>query len=205
MDLTLQLAVQDQNVSRETLEKLDIYMALLEKWNKSINLISRKIPFNHLINHIKEAIFLGSTLPPGSKLIDLGSGNGLPGIVLGIMGFNMLLVERNSKKTVFLKEAARVLGINALVMNHDIRNCYEHLAAFKANFIVSKAVSNSLEIVNLCLPILTEDTEIYLFKSTTMLKEVDDLKEKYYFESVVIENKNVADSVILKVGSIKLK
>lgn len=199
------LNLKELNVSRETFERLKVYMELLEKWNKSINLISRKIPINHLINHINEAVFLGSALPEGSKIIDIGSGNGLPGIILGIMNFENILVERNSKKAIFLKEAVRILGIKSQVINADVRDCYDLLAGFKADFIVSKAVSTTLEIINLCFPIITEKTEVCLLKSTSMLEEVFSLKEKYHFESVVIENKNVADSVILKVRSIKLK
>lgn len=199
------LIFEDLNVSRETFEKLKVYMELLEKWNKSINLVSRKLPISHLVNHINEAVFLGNTLPADSKVIDLGSGNGLPGIILGIMNFESILVERNSKKAIFLKEAARVLEIKSQVINADIRDCYDFLKTFKADFIVSKAVSNTLEIINLCFPIITEKTEVCLLKSTSMLEEVFLLKEKYHFDSVVIENKNVADSVILKVRSIKLK
>ncbi len=203
--LKLPFAPEEVNVSRETFMKIEAYANLLKKWNKSMNLTSRKLPDTHLIKYFKEAIFLGQILNKRSKILDFGSGNGLPGVILSIMNLNITLIERNIKKAVFLKELTRTLGLTAHVINSDIKNSYKTLIEYNCDCIISKAVSRSKEIIDLCLPIVTEKTEFYLLKNIAMLKEIEDLKEKYYFESVVIENKNVDDTVILKIGSIKLK
>ncbi|MCE2991819.1 MAG: class I SAM-dependent methyltransferase [Candidatus Jidaibacter sp.] len=199
------LKIEDVNVSRETFEKLNIYLELINKWNKSINLVSRKIHENDLFAHVRESIVLAEILGNTGAFIDLGSGNGLPGIVLGIMGLSGTLVERNSKKSVFLKEATRILKINTKVIGSDIRDCYSILKEGNPKFIVSKAVSSAPEVIDLCYPLINNTTDVFLLKTSAAEKELVMLKEKYIFESVIIENKNLDDNVILKVRHIKLK
>ncbi len=193
------------NVSHETLLKLQSYMSLIEKWNKTINLVSRKLQIEDIVHHIKEAVFLGDILKKTTKVLDLGSGNGLPGIVLSIIGFNCILVERNNKKAVFLKEVVRLLDLDAKVISSDIRDCYTFLQGSNIGCIVSKAVSDSKGVVDLCMPIINESTIVYLFKKNSMLDELNDLKESYWCESVIIENKNVNDSLLLELKKIKVK
>ena len=200
-----QLNEHDLNVSRETLQKLQSYVALIDKWNKHINLVSRKLSVKDIINHIKDAVFLGHVLKKVNKILDLGSGNGLPGIVLSIMGFKCLLVERNNKKAVFLKEAVRLLKLDAKVINADIRDCYAFLQEIDVRCIVSKAVSDAKGVIDLCRPIINEATVVYLFKKKSMLDELNDLEESCWCEPVIIENKNVSDSVLLELKKIKFK
>jgi 16S rRNA (guanine527-N7)-methyltransferase len=72
-------------VSRETSERLDVYAALLLRWNAKINLISRADEPFLGIRHIADSLQLRSLMPAAvSRAIDLGSGAGLPGLVLAI-------------------------------------------------------------------------------------------------------------------------
>ncbi|MDF3048173.1 MAG: gidB [Candidatus Midichloriaceae bacterium] len=199
------LKMEGKNVSRETFEKLKLYFELIKKWNKSINLVSRKIHEKDLLAHMRESMLLAEVLGNTGSFMDLGSGNGLPGIILGIMGLTGILVERNSKKSIFLKEAARILEINIKVINSDIRECHDLLKEDDPKFIVSKAVSSAVHVVDLCYPIINKDTKVFLLKNNAMIQELEELKEKYQFKSVIIENKNLDDNVILKVEHIKLK
>lgn len=97
-------------VSRETSERLAAYEALLRVWNPKINLISSS-DLQHLwARHIDDALCLVPLIPPGvSRAIDLGSGGGLPGLVLAIAtGIAFDLVESDTRKAAFLREAARI-------------------------------------------------------------------------------------------------
>jgi 16S rRNA (guanine527-N7)-methyltransferase len=195
----------NSNVSRETLEKLSSYVELIEKWNSHINLVSRKLHHTKIINHIKEAISLGDILNKNITILDVGSGNGIPGIILGIMGFKCILIERNSKKAVFLKEAARILNLDVKVIDDDIKECYTLLKTIKIDVITSKAVSDSKGILDLCKPILNESMVVYLFKKNSMLDEITLLKENYNFEFVVIENKIADDNVLFEFRKVQYK
>ena len=96
-------------VSRETLERLEGYAALLVKWQKAINLVARDSLADLWRRHMLDSAALWPLIPQGSQvLVDLGSGAGFPGLILAIMGFpEVHLVESDARKCAFLTEAAR--------------------------------------------------------------------------------------------------
>lgn len=109
------------NVSRESSLQLGAYADLLLKWQKRINLIGPGTVNEVWPRHIADALQLGALIPASAKVIvDLGSGAGIPGLVLAIAygrarGFSMHLVESNGKKAAFLREAVRITGAPAVV------------------------------------------------------------------------------------------
>ncbi|MDE2333175.1 MAG: 16S rRNA (guanine(527)-N(7))-methyltransferase RsmG [Rhodospirillales bacterium] len=96
-------------VSRETSERLAAYEAVLRAWNPKINLISAADLPDLRPRHIDDALALVPLIPVGTdRAIDLGSGGGLPGLVLAIAtGIAFHLVESDTRKAAFLREAAR--------------------------------------------------------------------------------------------------
>ncbi len=104
-------------VSRETSERLAAYEALLRLWNPKINLVSAADLEDLRARHIDDALALIPLIPIGTtRAIDLGSGGGLPGLVLAITtGIAFDLVESDTRKSAFLREAARVSAAPARV------------------------------------------------------------------------------------------
>ena len=98
------------NVSRETHARLDAYVMLLQKWTSSINLVSNSDRNALWTRHILDSLHLVPLLPTSiDRAIDLGSGGGLPGLVLAIAaGIPFELIEADRRKATFLQEAARV-------------------------------------------------------------------------------------------------
>jgi 16S rRNA (guanine527-N7)-methyltransferase len=98
------------NVSRETLDRLAAYVALLGAWNRRINLVGRDSMGDVWRRHILDSAQLFPFLPEKAQvLVDLGSGAGLPGLVLALMGVpEVHLVESDQRKAAFLREAVRV-------------------------------------------------------------------------------------------------
>lgn len=115
-------AVLDRfNVSRESRQRIATYVRLLLTWQQRINLIGPATVDNIWERHICDSLQLLSLLPPGTRSIaELGSGAGIPGLVLAMAaGLDAHLYESNGKKAAFLREAARQTGTQAKV--HNVR------------------------------------------------------------------------------------
>jgi len=109
----------------ETLARLRAYLALLEKWQRRINLVSASTLADPWRRHMLDSAQLVPLIashraakgePGAIKIADLGSGAGFPGLVLAILGAgSVCLIESDSRKSVFLREAIRVTAAPARV------------------------------------------------------------------------------------------
>ena len=97
-------------VSRETMERLAAYAALLVAWSTRINLVGRATLDDLWRRHFLDSAQLLPLIPAGARsVVDLGSGAGFPGLVLAILGVTGVeLIEADSRRVAFLREAARV-------------------------------------------------------------------------------------------------
>ena len=111
-------------VSRETMERLDVYVSLLAEWQQRTNLVGRGTLDAVWSRHILDSLQLLDHAPPGpSHWADLGTGAGFPGLVLAIAGGEAVrsvdLVESNGKKVAFLRRV--IARTNAPAKVHDGR------------------------------------------------------------------------------------
>jgi 16S rRNA (guanine527-N7)-methyltransferase len=127
-------------VSRETLDRLQAYVALLSAWNRRINLVSANTLGDVWRRHILDSAQLMPLLPEEVRvMVDIGSGAGLPGLILAILGVpEVHLVESDQRKAAFLREAQRVT--DAPVVIHAQRA--ERLPPISADVIVARAVAS---------------------------------------------------------------
>ena len=104
-------------VSRETLARLEAYAELLTRWSARINLVGRDTLADLWRRHMLDSAQLLPLVPDSAQsLIDLGSGAGFPGLVLAILGVRGVeLVEADSRKAAFLREAARISEANVAI------------------------------------------------------------------------------------------
>lgn len=106
-----QFAAAMNVTDRAILERFDTYLVHLEKWQRAINLVGPKTLADPWRRHILDSAQLVSFLPENRplKIADLGSGAGLPGLVLAIMtGAETHMVESDQRKATFIREAARL-------------------------------------------------------------------------------------------------
>jgi 16S rRNA (guanine527-N7)-methyltransferase len=115
------------NVSRETCERLDAYVALLTHWNRRINLVSPATVKTVWTRHIADSIQLFDLAPlAASSWLDLGAGAGLPGLPIAALaaekvpGLHVTLVESDSRKAAFLAAAARAMQLDVTIEPHRI-------------------------------------------------------------------------------------
>ena len=93
------------------------YLDVLQHWNRKINLTSLSDPDEAVDRLVLEPLAASSALPRGRGLADLGSGGGSPAIplALALETPHLLMVESRSRKAAFLREASRIVGLNATV------------------------------------------------------------------------------------------
>jgi 16S rRNA (guanine527-N7)-methyltransferase len=111
-------------VSRETEERLAIFVALLDRWRHKINLISNQTFASVWTRHIADSAQLTSLAPDAKRWVDMGSGAGFPGLVIAIQltgatGAVVHCIESDGRKCAFLREAARATGAAAMI--HPVR------------------------------------------------------------------------------------
>lgn len=157
-------------VSRETISRLMAYVELLETWNQRINLVGRNTMGDIWRRHILDAAQLYPLLPARTRIVvDLGSGAGLPGIVLAIMGVpETHLIESDQRKAAFLREAVRVTGISAFVHAERI----EKMPGFNADVITARALAEIDQLIELSGKFRTERSLCLFLKGESVDEEL---------------------------------
>ena len=118
-------------VSRETEDRLDRFVAVFTQWQRRINLIAPSTESKLWTRHIADSLQLLALAPHARIWVDLGSGGGFPGLVIACAladrpGAQVHLVESNTKKAAFLREATRVTGAPAVVHAQRIADFVQH-------------------------------------------------------------------------------
>jgi 16S rRNA (guanine527-N7)-methyltransferase len=194
---------RDTGVSRETLARLVAYAELLEKWQKTINLVSARTLPDLWRRHMLDSAQLAPLLPDGAKrLLDLGSGAGFPGLVLAVMtGIETHLIESDARKCAFLVEAARVTG--APVRVHAARiEAVDPAAIGPVDAITARAFAPLAGLLAHAAPFCTQDTVILSLKGQHVDNE---LTEATIYWSMDIERHPSAtsvDGVVLRLGNL---
>lgn len=193
------------DVSRETIEALEHFSALLEKWTLKINLISKATVPNLWHRHILDSAQLLKLCPNNCyNWLDLGSGGGLPGIVVSIVAkercpsLHMTLVESDKRKSVFLKTAIRELGLKATIINERI----EEIKPMKVDVISARALADLKRLLDLSERHLNENTICLFQKGENWRKELSKAEESWHFQYNVIKSETQAGAVLLKLGEV---
>lgn len=188
------------NVSRETQERLEAYVALLLKWQNAINLIGPGTIKDVWSRHIHDCGQLMPYIPLSTNtVVDLGSGAGLPGMVLAIMGqANITLIESDSRKCAFLREAARETNSDVNIIDSRI----EEVKNMGADVVTARALAPLERLLDLSKSV-TKPNTIYLFlKGKGLKNELTYLKNNWSMDVEVHPSATSPDGAILKMESV---
>jgi len=149
-------------VSRETLDRLDRFVAVLLDWQRRMNLIASSTEPKLWTRHIADSLQLLALAPQARIWVDLGSGAGFPGVVLACaladnQGTRMHLVERSTKKAAFLREAVRATGAPAEVHAVRLEDFVENLAA-PVDVVTARALAPLAGLLSATYPLLKTGT-----------------------------------------------
>jgi 16S rRNA (guanine527-N7)-methyltransferase len=149
-------------VSRETLERLDRFVAVLLAWQQRINLIASSTEPKLWTRHIADSLQLLALAPQARIWVDLGSGAGFPGVVIACAladrpGARVYLVERSTKKAAFLREAVNATGAPAEVHAVRLEDFVENLAV-PVDVVTARALAPLAGLLTATYPLLKTGT-----------------------------------------------
>ncbi len=189
------------NVSRETLKRLEHYLELLGRWQRAINLVGAKTLEDPWRRHILDSAQLITYLPsPSCKIVDLGSGAGLPGLVLAILGqSNVHLVESDQRKCQFLREAARSLSVDITIHAKRI----ESLTHLSPDFLTARALAPLPRLLDLASSHLCRKTICLFLKGQRGKDELTEAGKSWMMASQVYPSLSDPSASVLKLWEIE--
>jgi 16S rRNA (guanine527-N7)-methyltransferase len=187
-------------VSRETLDRLRLYAELLGKWTRKINLVAPQSMADVWRRHILDSAQLHRLLAPETRtLVDLGSGAGLPGLILAILGVpDVHLVESDLRKAAFLQEAARQTGTRATIHARRI----EAAPAVEADAVTARALARLAILLGHAGRFLKPGGACYFLKGALSADELTEARESWHMEVRQFPSLSDASGVIVKLESI---
>ena len=203
--------IQDEiisyGVSRETMQKLEKFVAILCEWNEKMNLVSKNSLSDVWVRHILDCVQLLKYIDPNThNLVDIGSGAGFPGIVLAILmkekmpEVKFFLVESIAKKTAYLKEVCARIGLdNVEIVNERVEN-----AVFKdVDVITARAVAALDKLFDYAYPITKKKTKMIFPKGVSYGEELSSAKHRWNFKQIIHPNKYCEGGVILEIEELE--
>ncbi len=126
------------------------YVDEVMKFRRALNLTSVSDPAVFRRRFIEPSLALASFMPEAGRLLDIGSGMGVPGIplLMACRGLHGVLVERRKKRTEFLRHLIRTLGLDAEAIDADIRA----LDSLRVDICVARAVTEEGALLRMCAP-----------------------------------------------------
>src|SRR6056300_542515 len=198
------------NVSRETFSDFENYISLLLEKNKKINLISQNtaskntIIDRHIIDSAQSIDFVDLN---SNSITDLGSGSGMPGIIVAIILKNMKnkmnvhLYEKSYHKSRFLKEVSEKLNLNTKVFQ---KNIFE-IKNLETGTIMSRAFKPMPVVLDLVYENFSKYKNLIFFMGKNGKKVFENSKKKWNLEYMEKKSLKSKDSFLLNIKKIKKK
>ena len=164
------------------LNKLFEYKKILIKENESMNLIGKSTIEDLDERHFLDCIQIVKYLPQHKKsVMDIGTGAGLPGIILSIIGFkNLHLVEKSPKKCLFLENCKLRLGLNYIVHNKSISD----ISNLNIDYVTARAFASIEKIISMTKKMINKQTKFILLKGRSYYTELEKISpQKFFWET----------------------
>jgi len=205
MNFNIEFLIKEFNVSRETIEKLNIYEDFLLLSNKNLNLIGKTTENQIYLRHFIDSAQIYKIIDKKLDVIDIGSGAGFPGLIVKILMNNsniegkVTLIEKSTKKSKFLSDLSKKLNLVLKIENKRL----EDYNFINNSSVVSRAFKNTLDTFDLLFKNINQIKEIILLKGKTYQQELDVAKKKYTFNVEKFKSITSDESFILKITDLK--
>jgi 16S rRNA (guanine527-N7)-methyltransferase len=164
------------HVSHETLLALKEYASILIKWNKKISLISNNDLDNIWERHILDSLQLLKFIESDDHVVDVGSGAGLPGIILSLIGIkHVTLIESDARKAAFLLQVSTLSKNRIEILNARVENL-----SLECDILTSRGFASIKNTLDLCKCIGVKK-KILLMKGEQAIEEINEAKKLWHF------------------------
>ena len=202
--------LKDQNVSRETFIDFESFISKLQQINKEINIISKETAKNEIIRerHIVDSAQAIEFVDLNSLIItDIGSGGGMPGIIISIMLKNLKnstkvhLYEKSHHKSTFLRKVSRDLKLNTEVIQENIFEAQN----LESGTIMARAFKPLPLVLDLVYKNFTSYKNLVLFMGKNGEKILEETLKNWDFDFEKKKSITSKDSFLLNIKNIKKK
>ena len=162
--------IMDLTLSEHQTDQLLAYHELIGKWNKVYNLSAIRDPIESIKKHFLDSLSIVPFIRPG-LLLDVGSGAGLPGIVIAIMrsNTNVFTIDSVGKKCRFMQTVKTELSLDNLSVINDRVESFNYDESFPQ--IVSRAFSSTIDTIEKTRHLISSDGRYLLMKGDNLNKE----------------------------------
>jgi 16S rRNA (guanine527-N7)-methyltransferase len=193
------------NVSRETSDKLAVLVDLIRRWNAVENLVSPADLPGLWSRHVADCAQLPGLVPDARRWLDIGSGAGLPGLVIALIGpagTTVDLVESNQRKCAFLRQAIRATGAPATVHQGRAEAVLSNWTA-EVDCFTARAVAPLDRLLALSAPVLLRGGPGLFPKGRGVRAEIADAALNWEFDLVQHPSRIDPDGTILEIRNLR--
>ena len=182
--LTTLLAQTDIALTQKQQQQLVRYVELLDKWNKAYNLTSVRLPQEMMVKHIMDSLVVAPHLT-GHHYIDVGTGPGLPGIVLAIAlpETQFVLLDSLGKRVRFLMHVKHELGLDNVTPVQS--RVEEYQPSVKLDGVLSRAFASLQDMIDWCSHLIDHSGKFIALKGVFPSEELDLLPTGVKFEQKI--------------------
>ncbi len=190
------------NLKRAETIALNQFILELKKNNSSRNLVGKSTLLNPWDRHICDSLQIMSFIKnKNSSILDMGTGAGLPGIVLSILGYKKItMIDSRKKKTEFVKQIIEKLGLKAKIINSRLEDM--QLPPFQ--YITSRALASLDKLLNYSLFFSNNKTRLIFLKGKNVNIEILKAKKNFFFDYKIYESKSYGGGFVIKIKDFKI-
>lgn len=155
------------------------YLKKIEFWNERINLIGTANEEKIVVKHILDSIAVVPFISEGSRLLDIGSGAGFPGIPIKVVmpSLEITLLDSVQKKVFFMRDVIRSLGLKSIKAVYGrAEDIFDEVPRQYFDFVISRAVGSIEKLIKLGIPYLREGGRIILMRGKRGLEEWNEIR-----------------------------
>ena len=193
--------IKKYNLSRNQIDLIDNYILKLTKSNQIHNLVGPSTIDVAWDRHINDSLQLSEfILKKNVSIIDFGTGAGLPGVILYILGYtNILLIDSKMKKINFIKEFAHEQNLEIKTICTRV----EKIKNQKFDFVICRAFAPLIKLLDYSRFFTKTNTSLLFLKGRSVKKEIYDAKKLFNFEYSLYPSKSEGGGFVLKINKYK--
>ena len=191
------------NLNKKQVEKIDFFINSIIDYNKHTNIVGKSTIENIWDRHVLDCLQLTKYINNKKlKILDLGTGAGLPGVLLSIVGYQkVLMIDSVKKKTDFIKKNIKELSLPAKIQNKRI----EKGPISQHDVVVSRALAPLVTLLTYARMYSNKNTTSLFLKGRNVNNEIDIAVKEFFFDFKKTKSSSIGGGYILQIKKIKTR